>query len=201
VTAESAGHRDALRLDADRDLSGLWDLWRGLPLTLPAPFEYKFLSSHVDDPVVFTTTKSPDDNLWYLEPTYLSCVPWREQPPPISFSIPVPNATYRVRLRMLSRKDFHGHAGASFRVKAESETDFRPLRADIENQPEWDAVLIGEYTIDDGLFNVTFAHGADDEWAIATNILFEPVTEDQPSARDPMAEEKQEQLRALGYIE
>jgi len=142
-----------------------------------------------------------EDNLWDFNFKRLASCAWRENAPPVSFRIEVPNGTYRVELGMTTGER-EGHPASAFAVRAENDSTFRTIVSDSGKQGHGTDRLaeIGVYTITDGYFDITLDEGSPDYWAVASYFRF--VAQDiEHTIPSPLEDEQaREQLNALGYL-
>ena len=147
---------------------------------------------------------SCEDNKWLFSRRTLWSASWAEETPPLALRFEVPPDRYRVFVELLVFKDLLGHEASSVYVKAEDDERFKTLRrlplALEEKQPFF--IELGVYDVLDGMLDVTLRQGQRDRWAIVRRFRLVPLTgADSWKAAVNERKERQEQLRALGYLE
>jgi len=180
----------------------LWEHYATLPRDNVGMFTTKLeRTAEPQDAWVESSLESPDDNKWSLASGRLRSSGFAEDAPPVTFRVEAPNGRWRVDLEadaQLSNPD--GTRGSAFAVKAEGEHEFRRIVTD-DATTKTQFLEIGVYRIDHGCFTVTLDEGSPNQWACAHGLRFIPVTEDVDAQAVSEQALRDEQLRALGYLD
>ncbi len=126
---------------------------------------------------------------------------WKESVAPLTLTYPVPNGRYIVQLEMWSEQSYLGHPASAVEVRVEDEEVFRRVVRD-NTPPEEKGffyVDVDNYLIEDGDLKVTLKGGGPDHWAMIKALRLLPISDARTTTDEDEARE--EQLRALGYLE
>lgn len=136
------------------------------------------------------------DGKWTFRNAYLASGP-HEDAPPVTLHIPLPSWKFRA-VMVLAIPD--GESKSSLMVKAQEETEFRLFEVE-SNGKRGVSVDIGTYDLTDG-FYITLNDADNAQWAILESFRFYPIGDGETlQANDDDLQMRQEQLRALGYLE
>ena len=144
----------------------------------------------------------PDtDNRWLYHDGVLTSCGWQEDAPPFAFTMQVANGLYLVQLELYSRSDYQGHPASAILVKAGEDTEFKLLREDSgpADRGEWVFADVGEYAVRDGFLNVALDEADQEHWTMLRGLRLLLLSDDVMSAEE--RQEREEQLRALGYLD
>lgn len=141
------------------------------------------------------------DNKWSLVTGRLKSCGYGEDAPPITFDIEVPNGRWKVELEAeATTANPDNIVGTAFAVRAEGDTDSKCVATD-DPSSKTQFVEIGVYDIQDGVFTVTLDEGSTQRWAVASGFRFIPADNNVNDRALSEQEDRDEQLRALGYLE
>jgi arylsulfatase len=205
VLADQLDALPALRAVLDRDIHPLARAWRKLPLTSPAPCILPMRPEIAEPESAFIRDiEVRKDDKWSLVLYDLLALPWGETPPPITFRFKIPDGKYRVSMQVLTAREKWGHPASAFLYQAPGDTDFRLLKSDPSKLAEdeamkWEYLLLGEYAVENQEFVLTLKAGDRNWWTSARRLLFEPAGMKTQTDTEA-AEEKRNQLEALGYL-
>ncbi|MCL4216386.1 MAG: hypothetical protein KJ052_05195, partial [Candidatus Hydrogenedentes bacterium] len=201
VTAQYPEVLAGMRQYLQENIMPKWKAFEELPYTTPAPF-YEGLpgQGEPEDAYVSRIAHSMMDNRWTLDASTLESAGWREDAPPITLRLEVPNETYQVFMQIRSIADLGGHPASAFRYRAQGDTEFKTIIAD-DGTGEYKLIDIGTYTVDSGSFVITLDEGSPTHWALAKEFRFVPVALIEESLSTEEEMERAEQIRALGYVE
>lgn len=139
------------------------------------------------------------DNRWTLTSKGICAASWRQTPPPLALRFHVQPGVYTVYAMLLGAVDVQGHRASSVRIAAEGggykTYEWSPPGNDATTSLFID---IGTYTIDDGAFEATLATANPEYWAAVS--YFRLIRQDAPAESEADRQQREEQLRALGYV-
>jgi len=139
------------------------------------------------------------DNRWTLTSKGLCAASWRQTPPPLPLRFHVKPGVYTVYAMLLGAVDVQGHRASSIRIAAEGAAptlyEWSPPGNDATTSLFID---IGTYRIDDGTFECTLSTGDPACWAAVS--YFRLIQQDAPAESEADRLQREEQLRALGYV-
>lgn len=194
----------------NQDIMPLWKAYRSLPHTTPTSFTLKIPAPHETGvqhigPLHSFQTRRPanKDGKWHLEPGLLESCGFLEDAPPITFRLEAPNAVYRIELGLTSHRSYKdsGKPASAVLFKAQGDEAFKEAVADAKNA-RITYQDIGQYAVQDGVFQITFDEGDTQHWAVVREIRFVPRSDDAAPALSVEEEtERLDQLRALGYLQ
>jgi arylsulfatase A-like enzyme len=181
----------------------LWEQYAALPQTEVGVFTVKLESASVPvdykDAWVGVAQHSLDDNKWTLTSGRLKSCAFRENAPPIRFDLSAPNGEYEIQIELDGSLGSADQFGAAIAVQAQGEAQPRVLRSDDPDAPR-KFVGLGEFTIADQSFTLTIDEGDPTKWAVAGAVRFIPLNVDIDRDSLDSQSERDEQLRALGYL-
>jgi len=125
-----------------------------------------------------------------------------EDAPPVTLEFDIPMGRYHVQAELYTASDFGGRPATALLVKAQEETEFRKIASDCEpgNSGTYVFVDVGDFEVIDGRFRVIVDEADDKHWACVTRFRFGPISYDARPESMKSVQERQEQLRALGYL-
>ncbi len=194
---------ESMRNAAEAVIRPLWQEYEELPLT-----EYSVVTAKLDPadvPASAATTwvsndgHSLDDNKWTLVSGRLKSCSFQEDAPPITFQIEIPSGVYRVQIELDGSLGTGERHGSVIRARAESDGEFLTLRCEDPSRPR-EFVELGTYTVTEDFFTLVLDDAPNDKWAVAEAVRFVPTTTDIDTEALEDQAERDEQLRALGYL-
>lgn len=197
-----------MRQRVREDLMPLWEAYNNLPYDDPPPFEefVDFDSVTIEPPEAWVERPpwqgSWIDNKWARHGKTLRSCAWQEDAPPLTLRVDVPNGRYRVLMNVISTQ-INGHPASAFVVKTENDAAFKKIVSSQEGEgyKVYRYMDIGEHEITDGTFNITLDEGDRNYWAILRGFRFVPIREGIEALSIEELEQREEQLRALGYLD
>jgi len=114
---------------------------------------------------------------------------------PLGIRIQVPNDTYKVYLDgKFSKKKFFNFKNSLFKIRAENDKNYKIYNYD--NIVNKKLILIGEYKISDGFFDMSIDDLKESPKFKLKNLIFKPAG----AIKEHEDKERTEKLKALGYI-
>lgn len=207
ILAENPDHAARLRDGMNQEIMPRWNAYKDLPTTAIYLGLYKSLTkANPQDNIVEHAKMSPKltkDFKWGYDNSkrWLWTQPWNEDVLPLRFSFPVKNGRYLLQVEAYSNAKMAGHPASSFRIKAEKDKHFKMFTQNTTPTEEqaMQFVDVGVYEIDDESLDVTLEEGHQQNWTIINGFRLLTVGEGEGVQEN--STEREEQLRALGYLE
>ncbi len=195
----------AIREWVDGELRQRWRSFTALPLReIDMPFIERIELEHIRNAGQILTQlgQEPDDTYphkakWTLYPYGLVNNGWPEGAPPVGLSIPVPNGKYHVQVELFTT-EIWGHPAGAVSIRAESDTAFRRIEDYSGRGHKF--VELGEYDVEDGLFDVLLDRAVPDHWALVQRFRFIPAAIATQVGTLEESQQREDSLRALGYL-
>ena len=190
----------------DQRLAPLWRAYQALPYgPVDSPLTVlitRFVAQDAKPPGAVAMETGPSigsDNRWSYQNQkgYLWCGP-DEDAPPIVLGFDVPNGEYDVHIWLLGAMG-QADAGTAILVKGENDKEFRELSAHVPPGKKA-RVPLGTYIVQDGTFDLILDDSPHRQWSTISNVTFVPSSRPDISSLDEL-NEREEELRALGYME
>lgn len=190
-----------MRAEIQRRFMPLWEEYAALPRTSPRAFTVPLPGkAQPPDAYVSRAEGTETDNKWSLGEEFVQAAGFKESPPPITFHMTVPNGLFRVNLGIGSGVLQNGTPRNVVAVKAQDDQEFSMVHSS-DSGIRMEYVDLGEYLVTEDSFVVTLAIGSPQAWAHANSLRFIPSSLYSDRSLSPEAEaEREEQLRALGYL-
>lgn len=145
-----------------------------------------------------------EDDKWLFLDDKLWSASWSEKAPPLTLRLEVPPNRYAVHVFLFGAHSIHEHAATSIQIRAENDLEYRVFRwipPDFKDEGHL-FMKLGAYDIADGTFEVALAQGDPRYWAVLRGFRFVLSEDfDEPAVTQREADERNEQLRALGYFD
>lgn len=188
----------AMRSFLEREIFPLWEAYGKLPHTERTAFRVA-IPADAGPLDAWAYPSSPTDNKWELTlGRALSCA-FREDAPPITFRLDAPPGTFRVQIEAETCTRCEEREGSILAVKAQADTEYIILEALDTSRPA-QFLDLGVYTIADSGFELTLDEGSTTHWAAVYAVRFIPVDAGPEQETAIEDHERDEQLRALGYL-
>ena len=138
------------------------------------------------------------NNKWQLVSGNLGSYGNRENAPPVTLKVPVPKSIFRVEIELTGSRNEAGYSGSVMAVKAQNDAAFRIVR--FERPQGSQSVELGVYDCSSGYFEITLEEGHPRYPAGAHAFRFVPISQKAEEPPAQSGQERDEQLRALGYL-
>ncbi len=194
VKSEFPGKAAQMQAYLEDQVVPLWQDYAALPRTAETVVTIK-LQAPAEPEDAWGENSTLDDGKWRLVSGHLKSCAFREDAPPVTFDLDVPNGEFTVQLEADSMIGRSQNQGSAFTVRLEPDGPVLDVATD-DPSARSQFLDIGRFKVDNNSFRITLDEGDRRKWAVAKSVRFIPIGD--KTIEDQV--ERDEQLRALGYL-
>ena len=131
---------------------------------------------------------------WEIKARYIKYLAKGIDAQPVTIKVRVPNGVYKIYLKGEFKKGLFTFRNSIFKSRIENDKDYKIF--DFNNIINNNLILLGEYKITDGYFDISIDDLEKSPVFKLKKIIFEPVN----GIKEHEDKERTEKLKALGYL-